>query len=269
MRAPPTPLPELNDLLAALVDGQRRVLGEGLIGTYLQGSFAAGDWDASSDVDWVAAIAEPLTDAQVEALQALAVRLFAWPTPWAQHLEGSYITVDALRDLGDRPLQHWYLDNGSVRLERSDHDNTRVVRWTLEHHGIALHGPSAATLVAPVPDAALREEVHAVFRDWAADLTRERISTRWYQPFVVLSYCRMLHTLSEGGVFSKRAGADWGREHLDPRWHGLISRAWAEREDIWPKVFLAADPEEVRATLAFVEYATALADRLMGQSAAT
>ncbi|MFO7698599.1 MAG: DUF4111 domain-containing protein [Anaerolineae bacterium] len=265
----PTSLPELNSVLAEMVSGQRAILGNGLVGVYLQGSFASGGWDQSSDVDWVAAIARPLTDAQVEALQALAVRLFALPTTWAQHLEGSYITVEALRRLGDTPQQHWYLDNGSVTMERSDHDNSRVVRWQLHEHGVTLYGPPIATLTDPVDPDDLRREVRAVFSDWAAAFTAdERISSRWYQQFVVISYCRMLQTMQEGGVYSKPAGVEWGLAHLDPSWHSLIRRAWRERqEDIWAKVWQPADPAEIAQTLAFVRYAVDLSDRLPANDA--
>ena len=261
----PTPLPELNTVLAALVAGQRAILGADLVGVYLQGSFAAGGWDASSDVDWIAAIRAPLSQRQVAALEALAVRLFALPTTWAQHLEGSYITVDALRDLGERPQQHWYLDNGAVEMILSDHDNTRVVRWVLHEQSVALYGPPAASLTDAVPADALRGEVRAVMADWAATFldAPERIATRWYQPFVVLSYCRMLQTLQEGGVFSKPAGVAWGLAHLAPAWHDLIRHAWAERQaDVWGKVRQAADPVDVARTLAFVRDAIDLSARL-------
>jgi len=265
MNTSTTPLPELNALLAALLAGQQEILGERLVALYLQGSFAAGGWDASSDVDWIAAIAQPLTPDQVAQLEALAARLYAWPTPWAQHLEGSYITVEDLYDLGERPLRHWYLDNGSVKMELADHDNTRVVRWVLHEHGVALYGPPAASLTRPVPAQALREEVRTVFRDWAADFTADppRINSRWYQQFVVISYCRMLQTMQEGGIFSKPEGVRWGLTHLDPAWHDLIRRAWQERqEDVWAKVRQAADPLEVERTLAFVRYAIDLSERL-------
>ncbi|MHB1319209.1 MAG: aminoglycoside adenylyltransferase domain-containing protein [Anaerolineae bacterium] len=265
MSQSPTPLPELNDVLAAMVAGQRAILGEQLVGVYLQGSFAAGGGDQSSDVDWVAAIREPLTEAQVGQLQALAARLFAMPITWAQHLEGSYITVEALRRLGDTPQQHWYLDNGSVTMERSDHDNTLVVRWTLHEHGIALYGPPIASLTDPVEPDALRAEVHAVFRDWGGAFLEDpsRVSSRWYQQFLVISYCRMLQTVQEGGIYSKPAGVAWGLAHLDPAWHDLIRRAWAERqEDIWAKVRQAPEVAEVQGTLAFVRYAIDLSDRL-------
>jgi predicted nucleotidyltransferase len=38
------------------------VLGTGFVGAYLQGSFAVGDFDRHSDVDFIIVIAEELLD---------------------------------------------------------------------------------------------------------------------------------------------------------------------------------------------------------------
>lgn len=258
----PTPDPELNRVLAAMAQGMADVLGDNLVGLYLQGSFAGGDWDAFSDVDWIAAIAQPLSEGQVAALQDMHRALYALECPWAQHLEGSYFPLEILRreDADRTPL--WYLDNGSQELILSEHCNTLVVRWQVREQGIALAGPPPTELIDPVPVEALRQEVLDTMRDWAASFldAPERIATRWYQPFVVLSYCRMLHTLATGRIYSKPAGARWASGHLHPRWSGLIRRAWAERPDPWRKARMPADPEEVRATLAFVRYAIALGE---------
>ncbi len=89
----------------------------------------------------------------------------------------------------------------------------------------------------------------------------QEIATRWYQPFVVLSCCRMLHTLATGRIASKPAGVAWASGHLPSCWNALIRRAWAERPDSWRKVHLPADPDEVRLTLAFVRYAIERGER--------
>ena len=52
----PTPIAELNAVLQELVASVRATLGTNFIGAYLQGSFAIGDWDADSDVDFSIAI---------------------------------------------------------------------------------------------------------------------------------------------------------------------------------------------------------------------
>jgi hypothetical protein len=62
--AAPTPYPDLNEVLGELVAGARAVLGEDLVAACLQGSFAVGDFDEHSDVDWVVAIRKPLGDAR-------------------------------------------------------------------------------------------------------------------------------------------------------------------------------------------------------------
>jgi GrpB-like predicted nucleotidyltransferase (UPF0157 family) len=259
----PTPDAELNRVLHALAQKTRAILGDNLVGLYLQGSFAAGDWDAYSDVDWLAIVTQPLSEVEVAALQAMHRALYALDCPWAQHLEGSYMPLAMLRRMDPAHEPLWYLDNGSQELIFSDHCNTLVVRWQVREQGVALIGPPATELVEPVPVEALRQEVLDTMRDWAATFldTPQVIANRWYQPFVVLSYCRMLHTLATGRIHSKPAGARWGNSNLHPRWSGLIRRAWDERPDPWRKVWQPADPQEVQITLAFVRYAIALAEQ--------
>jgi len=65
----PTPYPEPNAVLKEMVVSIQRILRDNFIGAYLQGSFAVGDSDCDSDVDFLVALNEDLADAQVEALQ--------------------------------------------------------------------------------------------------------------------------------------------------------------------------------------------------------
>lgn len=253
----PTAYPELNAVLDELTIGAQAVLGDNLLGVYLQGSFALGDADEHSDVDFLVATREEVADAVVPALQALHERIYDLPTPWAQHLEGSYVPAAILRRADPALTPLLYIDNGSRALIRSAHDNTLVVRWVARAHGVALAGPPPEALIDPVDPADLRREVRAVMRDWGAELLASptRLNTRWYQPFAVLSYCRMLHTLATGKIYSKPTSARWARQHLDPAWHGLIARAWAERPDPSAKVRLPADPADLALTRRFIAYA--------------
>ena len=257
---PPTPYPDLNDVLDELVARVRGALGGAFVGAYLQGSFAAGDFDVHSDVDFaVVTEAEPEGES-LAALRAAHAAIYDSGPEWARHLEGSYFpreTLNSAEAVNAEPL--WYLDNGSRSLVRSTHCNTWVVRWVLHEHGIALAGPDARTLFDPVPADVLRAEVRDVMRDWAAELFADpaRLDTRWYQPFAVISYCRMLQTLATGTVRSKTEGVRWALGALDPRWAPLIRQAWAERPDPSLKARLPADPDALRETRAFLRYALA------------
>jgi predicted nucleotidyltransferase len=93
----PTVFPELNGALAELLEGARAILGENFCGAYLHGSFATGDADVFSDVDFMIVTHEELTDEKQAGLQAMHRRIYALETPWAQHLEGSYVPERRLR----------------------------------------------------------------------------------------------------------------------------------------------------------------------------
>jgi hypothetical protein len=250
----PTPYLELNHVLQDLVASVQEILGEQFVGAYLQGSFAVGDFDAHSAVDFLISSTDDLSAPEVRALQVLHERLYALACPWAQHLEGSYIPLHGLRHPPQREDLLWYLDHGSRSLVRSPHCNTLLVRWVVRKHGLVLAGPAPGTLVDPIPVAALRREILATMQRWGEDILThpERYRNRFYQTYIVLSYCRMLHDLQRGFPGSKRAGAAWAKAHLDAAWAGLIDRTWAGRPDPARSVRQPADPAGFEATLAFV-----------------
>jgi len=254
--------------LRELVESVQVVLSNNFVAACLQGSFAVGDFDRHSDVDFIMAVEHELSDDQVQALQTMHARIYsldcghlhppavAAGAVWAQHLEGSYFPREILRhyDQSGKPL--WYLDHGSQSLVRSDHCNTAVVRWVVREHGIALAGPSPTTLVDPIPVETLRQEILATIRDWGQHILDkpEPFNNRFYQAFIVLSYCRMLHDLHTGRTGSKRAGAEWAKATLDRSWAALIDRAWDGRPDPALSVRQPADPEDFKSTLEFVQY---------------
>src|SRR3972149_3492698 len=99
---PPTPYPELNAVLQELVESAQAVLSDNFVAACLQGSFAVGDFDRHSDVDFIIAVEEELSDDQVQALQTLHERIYNLDCGWAQHLEGSYFPKGVLKDYSQR-----------------------------------------------------------------------------------------------------------------------------------------------------------------------
>ncbi|MDX1417482.1 MAG: DUF4111 domain-containing protein [Candidatus Promineifilaceae bacterium] len=258
-----TPYPELNQLLDELVCRIQAILSSDFIGAYLQGSFAVGDADQHSDVDLTFVTQGELTADQVNRLQAMHGRIYDLPTPWAQHLEGSYFPCRILRERPRPETRLWYLDNGSRELVRSSHCNTRVVRWVLHEKGLMLAGPPPQELLDPVPTKELQQEILATINDWGAEILAdpERFNNRFYQGFILLSYCRMWHDLTAGTVNSKRVGAEWAQKRLDPSWARLIGRAWDTRPDPARSVRDTADTADYERTLEFVRF-------VMGKSGA-
>jgi hypothetical protein len=94
-------------------------------------------------------------------------------------------------------------------------------------------------------------------REWADEIFsgRWKMDNKWAQPYAVLSYCRMLHSLHTGRIASKLAGAQWAKNALDQRWVGLIQRAWEQRPNPSLKVRQPAEPGEVKNTIDFIHLA--------------
>ncbi len=253
-----TDFPELDIVLQQFIQRVRPILGDNLVGIYLQGSHAVGDADADSDCDIIIVIHQPLADESIPILNAMHQSLYdEIDGYWSKHLEGSYFPAEQLRKwTADQPLLH-YFDNGSTQLERSDHDNTQIVRWCMREYGITLFGTAVSELIDEISPNALKAEVREVMVEWGNELLAqpERFNNRWRQSFVVVSYCRMLHTLETGRVHSKAAGVRWAKANLDPKWHAFINRAQANRKGQFLQINGHALPADAARTPDFLRYA--------------
>ncbi len=262
----PTIFPELNDILRQYAERLKLALRENLVGVYIAGSFAVGDADAYSDVDLMVITESEITESQLSALQVLHGRIYELGSAWAQHLEISYLPRALMNDresVGVAKL--WYLDNGHRSLQLHTHDNTWVVRWVLRECGIPLIGPAAKTLIDPIPEDLMKEGLSAVVRNWGGDLVADPqlMEARWYQAFVVVTWCRILNTLETGRIHSKPVSAVWSQQNLDQRWSPLIQKALDERRLPWEvKVNGLATPEDLNETLEFTRYVLARIEKV-------
>ena len=263
-KIPDHPYPELRQVLHAFVDEVSAALRENLVGIYLVGSIASGDFDVDSDVDFLVVTNTELNEANMRLLQDIQIKIHDLDCYPAKHLEGSYISIGDLNDadtVGKKKL--YYFDNGSTSYEESTHDNQWHVRWILRERGIPLMGPDAETVVQSVPRRELSNEIKTSmlqvkkFFEDEIDRPLSFFNSRFGQSFVVLTYCRMLHTLHTGTVQSKKAGAQWAKQFVDPKWVKLVDQAWKEREGVrfGVKIGQGADVAVLYETLEFITYA--------------
>lgn len=260
--AGPTDYRSLNVVLHELVASVRSILAKNFCGAYLQGSSAFGTADMHSDVDFVVVTHNEVSDDQLLMLQTMHARIYALDGPWAQHLEGSYIPKDRLRRVDASRFSFLFLDNGASRLVWDNHCNTAVMRWSLREYGIVLDGPEPQTLMDPVSADELRREALTGVReyaDWASELTEAGPMSRWKQPHLVLTFCRLLYTVAKGRVTSKREAGEWAVATLDPPWASLVQRALDDRPDPWGRVHQPAEADLIDRTLAFANYAVSKA----------
>jgi hypothetical protein len=251
---PPTPHPDVNALLETLSQRVQAILGERLVGIYLDGSLANGDFDQASDIDFVVVTSDDITGDLFLALQAMHDQIATSDSRFALDLEGFYIAQTALRRYDPAHAVH-------VNIERGPAERLKIVTldaaWMVHLHivrerGITLAGPPAHTLIDPVSPDDLQRAMLSVLPGWAARILDhpERMSQRGSQSYIVLSLCRVLYTLHNGTVVSKQAAACGALESLDQRRSRLIERALAGRHD----PASAASPEDIGETLEFVRH---------------
>jgi hypothetical protein len=234
----------------------QQILGQDFIGAYLQGSFGIGDFDQHSDVDFIVVVEDELTPDQVEALQEMHDQIYQLDSEWAKHLEGSYFPRAILHEPPKRGEKLWYLDHGARLLVQSDHCNTLLVRWVVREKGVRLASQPPRSLLDPIEQDALRAEMFETITNWGQQILADpsSYSNRFYQGFIVLSYCRMLHDLHRGYPGSKREGAEWAKSVLDPSLSALIDGSWDSRPDPAHQIRKPADQEAFEKTLRFVEH---------------
>lgn len=269
-----TPYRRLDEVLREHASELQVALGSNFVGLYPVGSLAVGDFDLTSDVDFAVVTAAELAEAEVARVQAAHTAAIERDSRWVKHLEYTFFPMAELhrksspyeRDgrrviAAERNL--WYFGNAATTIERSDHDNTVVTRWTLRYASRAVLGPEPSTFAPAIPADELREEIRSSLLGWEQLVRRDPsvFDNRFHQVFLVLNDCRALQNLHEGRITSKRAGVAWAKVHLDPRWHALIDYCWQEREDAGIHVSQPADPAAYRQTIEFMTYVAHLAER--------
>jgi hypothetical protein len=248
----PTPIAELNELLATFVRRVQSILADDFVGAYLTGSFALGSGDAASDCDFLVAVAGRVTTGQERGLRDLHAEIPTWPGYWARNLEGSYASKADLETLAGLGRDWLYIDRGHTEMAWSTHCNAEDVRWVLHERAPVLAGVAASEFVADIPGGVLRDAMHPRIERFADDLrTRTTFDISWAQRYAVESPARMLYTLEHGEVISKPQALEWALDVMPDEWHGLIRQVSSDRFVPWNT---PPPPGSVERTKGFVEY---------------
>lgn len=224
-----TPFPEINELLARLLEGIRLILGKDFVGMYLFGSLSLGAFNDGSDIDYVVVTENALSQREVAYLSALHEQIAALPNRFATEVEASYIPRTAFRrhNVEDRIHPHLDRGNGERLVPQWTHEEDWIVqRYVLYQHGITVAGPSVRSLLDPVSSDELKSAVIAILDKWWLPMVADthKLQASGYQAYAVLSMCRIAYTLTHGDVVSKLAAAAWMLDRA-PDYRDLIQRA--------------------------------------------
>jgi hypothetical protein len=230
--------PLVDDLMRQIFEGAWAILGDQIVGFYIDGSLAYGAFDQSSDIDFIMVLREEVNAEQFEALRAMHARMSTSGQPMADQIEGSYIPQAALWRYDPANSFHPNLERGAEeRLKWTQHDSSWVLhRYILRKCGIRLYGPAPETLLAEVSGDELRAASLGSFAGWAKWMLEKAVwntpETAGYHSYIVLTLCRILYTVKMGDVVSKKEALDWAMARLPAEWHALLASAWEVRQTL-------------------------------------
>jgi streptomycin 3"-adenylyltransferase len=208
---------ELCEILSAIAEAYKAVLGDNMVGIYVHGSIAFGCFRFSkSDIDFLAVVKDRPSQAQKEALIGTLLRLhpvappkgfemsvvllencrrFVYPTPFELHFSNTHLKR-AKEDLAE----YCRTMNGV------DHD--LAAHFTVvKQVGVPLCGSPVEDVFGDVPKEAYLSSIQADVRDAESEIHRDPV-------YVILNLCRVLAYRKSDLVLSKEQGGLWGTAHL-------------------------------------------------------
>jgi predicted nucleotidyltransferase len=222
--------PAVSLLLSSIQEAIVAVAGPSLVGLYVFGSLASGDFDARvSDVDLLAVLAE--------GPRRLAARLermhadLAQANPaWDDRIEVVYISAQGLARCRTDTATIAVISPGEP-FHVIEAGPDWVLNWyPAREDGVRLLGPPIDSLIPPIPTAEYLVQVRRSLVGFTGRIPDD--ASPGMQAYAILTMCRGLYALRFGERLSKRAAASWARGEFT-RWADLIRRALGWRQRQW------------------------------------
>lgn len=257
-----TPYQDINAVLQQLSTGIEQILNNDLVGLYLFGSLAYGDFnEGSSDIDLVAIVKKPLGTHQLHSIKFLHETVGESHKKWHGRIECSYTPIYMLANtLPPQEPRPYY--GAGIFYANADYGNEWIINnYLLRDSSIPLLGPNFTTLIPPID---IREVQKACIRDLFQEWEPKIYDLEWldnshYQSYLVLNLCRILYTVYCGKTGTKKISAKWVKEIFAPQWTTLITAAenWTYDKEMSLKMelieFIKFVINEIKQTALFSE----------------
>jgi len=229
----------------------REALRKNLLGFYLRGSLALGDFNPeTSDVDVLVVTKRPVSKAQFAALNTLHKRVPAGENQYGVHYEVSYVDRASIKRFEPGERRHPTVGSDWAFGRHEHRDNFVIERWMVRERGVALIGPGPKTLIDRIsPDElrdAARNELQSRVDDWAREWSDGEnpapwLGKRYYQAFEIETVCRALYTVETGELPTKPQAVAWALVTMPEPWHSLVQWSQVHRADKTPDAFSIPD----------------------------
>lgn len=204
----------------------QRQLGSNLLGLYLFGSLAVGDFHpARSDLDLLAVLDSPIEAEQHEALDQLLTEFVATNPAWQNRIEIGFISREVLQTFPERPRG----TIAAVSPGEPFHAKDVEADWVLNWHGVCTQGevvlgPPPLELGPQITAAAYKRAVAAQLAAWQQEIRHPWVAyVPAHQGYIVVTVCP-LYALETGEHATKESAVSWAAERY-PDWAEFIREA--------------------------------------------
>jgi hypothetical protein len=204
-----TTYPQVNEILDILIIRLKNILGEKLVGLYLDGSLVWGDFDPNiSDIDLLAAVSSDINDQEFAALKEMHESLVSEHKEWDDRIEVCYISTDALKKVKSEIHPVVNISPGEpIHYRRSNKE--WLINWYITREkGKTLFGPNPKTLIEPISKREFIQCVKNHAKSWSNWITTMP-KNAFAQSYARLSMCRALYAYKLGDQVSKKQAALW------------------------------------------------------------
>lgn len=223
--------PTENKLLQNLTAELEEKLGHNLIGIYLYGSLATGDFvDKLSDIDLLIIIKDEINQEQLKMLSSLHAKFNASHRGWSKRIDVAYLSTNDLETFESKSSKA-IVSDGDGGLEIVDTPEYYLIDWyKVQEHALDLYGPTVTTFMPHITSEKFTRAIYNYMLTWPERATTA--TKRGDQAYAVLTTCRSHYACTQAHHISKKAGALWVIGKY-PQWSNLIERSlrWSRDEN--------------------------------------
>ena len=218
-----TPYKNINNLLQIILSEIQRILREKIVGLYLYGSLATGDFVQDiSDIDLLAVLELEVDNKEFKELEKMHQDFAKEYKEWDNRIEVQYIPQSALKTFKTQESGIAVISPGEPFHLKTVGKHWLMNWYMVREKGQTLFGPDPKTIIEPISKEEFIESVKEHTRswnEWVKDMKRKGA-----QAYAILTLCRALYAVKNGEQVSKKQAAQWTQKEL-PEWSDLIQNA--------------------------------------------
>ena len=231
------------------------LLGSDLLGIYLVGSLALGDFNPrSSDIDFIVVTSTAIAPEGLAALQHIHTQFAASTSAWAKKIEAIYVPASALCHSAANSLYYPQIEKGTSLFLAPLEDGWVFQCLTIRDHSVIVIGPDQRTLVDTIESQELYAAATMIVGRWMEQAGHDPTWLPWLrqpdaQVFVIQTLCRLLYALATGTVASKSRATEWAQKTYGEPWATFIEQSLVKQHQIG-----TITQSEQNKTLAFLAF---------------